>query len=271
MNKFQNANISIKKNEKQNNNNYCLHCGKKYTRKSSYEKHIIVCDIIYKKKREIIIEEEETNDLPSHKQLYQIIQELAFKYDKLNEKMEHMQKWINNKKKKINICEWLKENIKPSNNFDFDHLIDKIVVNQTHNNELLENNFMQSITLIFQEYFNEISQNKQNNFQPIYCFTEKNNIFYIFKNDEWREIQKEELIQFLNLIQKRMLNELMNWKNINSDKINSSDKWAEIYNKALIKLMVSFRDNNILGRVKTILYNILKKDLKNITEYEFEF
>lgn len=268
MNKLQNTNISIKKNEKntKNNNNYCLHCGKKYTRKSSYEKHMIVCDIIHKKKREIIIEEEETNDLPSHKQLYQIIQELAFKYDKLNEKMEYMQKWINNKKKKINICEWLKGNIKPSNNFDFDQLEKNIIINQTHNSELIENNFMQSITVIFQDYFNGTK-----NDQPIYCFTEKNNIFYIYKNDDWREIQKEELIQFLNLIQKKMLNELMNWKNINSDKINSSDKWAEVYNKALIKLMVSFRDNNILGRVKTILYNILKKDLKNVTEYEFEF
>ena len=46
---------------------------------------------------------------------------------------------------------------------------------------------MQSITVIFQDYFNGTK-----NDQPIYCFTEKNNIFYIYKNDDWREIQKEQ-------------------------------------------------------------------------------
>ena len=77
----------------------CKYCGKQYTRKTSHNRHEILCEIFYKKNtetpREQICEEEETTNIPSVKQLYGIIQELAVKYQDMEKKLIEMQKKIN--------------------------------------------------------------------------------------------------------------------------------------------------------------------------------
>ena len=44
--------------------------------------------------------------------------ELGQKYNRLEEKVDEMSKWITKKKKKINILEWLNTNITPIISFD---------------------------------------------------------------------------------------------------------------------------------------------------------
>jgi hypothetical protein len=61
-------------------NQCCPHCDKKYTRKSSYTRHVILCEVLHQTKREKKCAEEETTDIPTTRQLYNIIQELAIKY-----------------------------------------------------------------------------------------------------------------------------------------------------------------------------------------------
>lgn len=256
-----------------NSNNFCKDCGKKYTRKYAFEKHSLVCGILHKSKRENKLEDEELEELPSQRQMYEIIKELTFKYDKLEKKQNEMEKYFNKNKKKINILEWLNnsENCIYRSSYIFIELINKINVNENHIQILIDHNFSQSITQIFNDNFIE---NKET--IPICCFSQKNNVFYIcnFKNEtitQWCELEKKDLIRFLNLVQKKMLLLLNEWKIINQEKIRSSDKWAETYNKSLIKCLVSFTDDNILCKMKTILFNILKIDCKNLIEYEFEF
>ena len=91
--------------------NSCIHCGKGYKNKSNLDKHYLICDLIYSRKKQntrILDEEEEI--LPSQKQMFQIILELSQKYNKLEEKVEELNKWVIKKKKKINILEWLNDN-----------------------------------------------------------------------------------------------------------------------------------------------------------------
>jgi hypothetical protein len=68
----------------------CQVCKKTYTRKTSLDKHKILCDFKTKTKLEHQVEEEELGDVPTHEQLVKIVQELTFKYIKLEEKMEHL-------------------------------------------------------------------------------------------------------------------------------------------------------------------------------------
>ena len=98
----------------QNYNHSCEYCGKKYTRKNSYTKHTILCEVFHKSKREKRCEKEESSDIPTTQQLYGIIQELALKYKILEEKMEGMQKWVDKKKKKLNVIQWLNTKTIPS-------------------------------------------------------------------------------------------------------------------------------------------------------------
>ena len=85
-----------------NNVHYCCTvCNKQYSRKSSLEKHKILCEFKTKSKREQQVDFEELGDTPTHYQLVKIVQELTLKMIKIEEKMTEMQKWVDKKKRKI--------------------------------------------------------------------------------------------------------------------------------------------------------------------------
>ena len=64
----------------------CEYCGKEYKRRINHDKHIILCEIVYKarkKDKRIDKETEEVNEeLPSTKQMYKMFLELALKKKK---------------------------------------------------------------------------------------------------------------------------------------------------------------------------------------------
>ena len=253
--------------------NKCGHCGKKYTRKSAFEKHVLLCEVFNKSKREKKLEEEEEmKELPSQKQLYKIIEELAFKYQKMEDKMFEMQKWVQKNKKKINIIEWLNSNTQQPR-IKFNELANTFTITDKYIEDLIENNFMNTITKLFQDNLNYKSTEETNETPTIYCFVQKMNTFYILDDTQtWRELDRTDLIKFFNIVHHKLTTCLRQWKIKHEDKINNNDKWCEIYNKTIIKLMsISFKDENTFNKVRTILYNHLKIDLKNLIEYEFVF
>ncbi len=86
----------------------CSVCKKEYTRKSSLDKHRLLCDYKTKTKIELTVEEEEIGDKPSYDQLVKIVQELSTKYAKMETKVDEMQQCINRRKKKTR-CSWVAE------------------------------------------------------------------------------------------------------------------------------------------------------------------
>ena len=107
----------------------CEYCGKEYKRRLNLDKHFILCEIVFKAKkkdRRIDKETEEINEeMPTQKQMYKMMLELALKYNKLEEKIELMSKWVDKTKKKINVLDWLNasSNLKPE--LIFDNLADR--------------------------------------------------------------------------------------------------------------------------------------------------
>ena len=131
----------------------CINCQKKYTRKTSYDKHLVLCDFINtnKRGRRLIIEED--GDIPTYNQLVTIVQELSLKYSKLETKLDEMQKWGDNKKKKIDIVAWLNSN---APNIEYDEWY-------KHINVTIESSFEHNIIQIFLEILQEnlITNQKQ--------------------------------------------------------------------------------------------------------------
>jgi hypothetical protein len=58
--------------------------------------------------------------------MYSIILELTMKYNKLEEKMLLLDKWVEKKKKKINVIELLNTNVTPE--FVFNEMNEKIII-----------------------------------------------------------------------------------------------------------------------------------------------
>ena len=252
----------------------CCSCNKKYIRKSSLEKHKILCDFIIKTQREKIIDNQESEDLPSFVQLVKIVQELSLKNAKLENKINQMEKWIDNKKKKINVIDWLKINRKPFNVFG--QWINNITVSEENIEYLKDNTIFQTIQYIFQSHS---QNNNQNNNQidtnkviiPIACFCQKANLFYIYDN-AWRQMKADDFINLLQKIQHQFIKALTSWRQQNITEITNNDSMSILYNKMIIKIMnISLIQDANYSKIHANLYNYLKMDLKSLIEYEFEF
>ena len=54
--------------------------------------------------------------------------------------------------------------------------------------------------------------------------------------------------------------------------MESNDKYCTMYNKIIYKVnSISFRDDSTLSKIKSILFNIIKREMKNYIEYEFDY
>jgi len=256
----------------------CEYCGKDYKRKINYDKHFILCEIVYKAKKKdkrIDKETEEINEeMPTQKQMYKMILELALKYSKLEEKMELMNKWVDKTKKKINVLDWLNtsSNLKPD--LIFDNLADSIIILESDLDLLFNGNFDN----ILNEIFTRNIYQKDESEISLFAFIQKTNTIYVYTKDDstlelvWFELSREKLIYFLNKVHFKIVKTLSEWKKNNNEKLNNSDQLEEMYNKAKIKLMgIDFKHDSTLSKIKLSIYNKMKKDMKALIEYEFEF
>ena len=150
----------------------CIYCGKSYKKKSNLEKHTNLCELLNKSKKSLVIEDEE--EIPSHRKIYQILLELGNKYNRLEEKVDELNKWVVKKKKKINVIDWLNTNITPE--IKFENLIEKIKIIDDDIKYLFENNFIDTLNHIFSRNIYNLSESEY----PIFAFVQKTNIFYIY-------------------------------------------------------------------------------------------
>jgi hypothetical protein len=262
-------------NNIENNQKYCCNiCYKEYTRKNSLEKHKILCEFKYKTNLEKQVDYEEAGDIPTHVQLVQIVQQLSIKLSKMEEELSEAKKWMNRKKKKINVIGWLNDNIQPSIGF-LEWVNMEFKVSSQHFDTLMECSLFYTIQKVFE---NNLDINNNSNFvSPICCFSEKQNVFYICEKgeegkSEWKQMLPSDFILLLKTFHNRMLREISKWKIENHDKIDDNEKICEIFNKAIIKLMnMTFVQDHSTSRIRNGLFNYLKKDLKNVIEYDFEF
>ena len=258
----------------------CTWCGKGYKTKVNLEKHTILCELIYKSSKKHVTNknsldlndyDEIGDDLPSPKKMYQMLLELGYKYSKLEEKMNEVNKFVVKKKQKINVIEWLNSNVTPS--LVFDKLIDKIIIIDSDIEFLLENNFLDTMNVILSRFLC-----LENDLEPLFAFVQKVNIFYAFvktsdkETSEWIELPKDKLCLFLMRVQMKISKAFHEWKKIRADKIRDEESFAILCDKTLIKIMGNeFKSDATFNKMRAIIYNKMKTDMKAMVEYEFEF
>jgi len=248
------------------------------------EKHILLCEIIHKSRKkqnnQLIIEDDE---IPSQKIMYKMLLELGQKYVRLEEKIIEMNKFVVKKKKHINILEWLNTNVEPT--FVFEQLTEKIKITQEDIENLFSNSFNDTLNEIFSKtIYTKIEEQEL----PLYACIQKPNILYIYdkienldtnntnntnntnKKNSWVELPRLKLTKFLNNLEFKITKALNEWKKINKDIIYSSDKMTTLYDKTVLKIVSQdFKQEAILNKIKNMMYNKMKTDMKSIVEIHF--
>jgi hypothetical protein len=243
----------------------CIICSKQYTKKSSLDKHKILCDFRLKTKREKQIEVEEIGDMPSYQELVKIIQEMSFKQMKMEEKIEEMQKLIGKKKEKLDVITWLNSNVIATIGF-LEWISIGFIVNPEHFENLMKSE--NTIFDIIQQIFEYNLRERDEFIYPIRCFTQKQSKFYICEKNEdntimWKLLPVEDIKVIISNLQKNIVSQLIKWKAANQKNFDDNSKLATTFNKVVINVMNIVQESTST-RIKNILYNYLKKDVKHI-------
>jgi hypothetical protein len=247
----------------------CIYCGKNYKTKINLQKHQVLCETLVRAKKEKNSNNEEEFATPTTKQMYKIILDLSIKCNHLEEKVEQMQKWVIQKRKKINILDWLNENQIPSQTLE--SWIQSIQIQEKEIEMILHRSFIEVLGEIGDRIF-QMELKEQTDVFPVFAFTQKQNTLYVFHEKEWKEWTKPEIIHTFNQLHFQYVKTFIEWKRKNEDKINASDSLCELINKANIKLMgIHFKEDSMYHKGKALFYNKLKKELTYIVEYEYQF
>jgi hypothetical protein len=258
--KKHNVNTVVNKNKIKQSVLCCTYCGKSYKTKMSLDKHFTLCEITHKLKSQT--NNEDNIIIPSQRQMYQIIMELALKCNTLENKVSYLNKFMSKKINKVNIVDYLNNNInKPA--LLFDNIAETINIEQSDIEYLFHNSFKET----FNNIISRMNYNKNNieitETLPIIAFVEKKNIIYIYNtNLSWIVAPREKIIRLLNTIQLKMSKALSEWRKKNIQMLNENDAKSILYDKTFSKLIgVDFKIDEIYNKFYNNIYHKIKKEL----------
>lgn len=239
----------------------CKYCFKKYSRPSFYQRHMLMCE------RKNKTNGDSQEKIFTLSEVTEILGELMEKVNKLEIENEEFRKYVVKQKKKCNILEWLQENKECS--IHFDAFLEKIILTERDLMGVFEsNNTCNGITNLILKYF---PIENRNDF-PIVSFFQNKNCFYIFKNDKWSLMKEKEYKSFINKFTSQLLKLFKVWFDNNKKNLFRSEESHEEYFQNLEKIIGK---SNQMGenhkKIKSNIYEYLKYDLKQITEYQFIF
>ena len=151
------------------------------------------------------------------------IQSLILIIEKQQKDICELKKWIQHKKKKINVQDWLNENHQLSLSFSI--WLETIHIGQKQLEYIFENGYVQGISDIIQENLPIYTKN----IFPIRCFIQKPNTFYIYeKNNQWDVLSNNSFDKMIANIQFSIFKEFKIWQDSNNDLIHD-EKRNHIY------------------------------------------
>lgn len=239
----------------------CKYCNKTYKSSCHLEKHVLLCKLMCDMASENM---SVLDDIPTPRSMYIMLLELAKKYNNLEDKYYHLNKWVVKKKKKINFAEWLNEHVtKPVCVNYMSYFDDKFEVSLADIDILFNSSY--------NDFFNLILQKVDFNDSPVVGFSDKANTIYGYVEDKWCELTKTQISSLLFRCKKTIFSKALELKTLKKDEIAKCDKLEAKFDRLMLKLInAEMSDNGLYNKLRLSLYNRIKKDIKNIVEYDLE-
>ena len=238
---MQSFNANAKSFDNVNKIHCCRYCGKNYMKKTNLEKHIVMCEFLRQK---CVTKPTDVEEIPSLEKIYKLLLELGNKYNKLEEKLDELDKLVVKKKIKINVVDWLNHHKQPT--IPFKVLIEKIVIEKDDIQHLFKYSFADTLDTIFSRSIYE-----EDKMYPMVTFK---NVFYIYESDVkgWNECDKSVLCGFLNKVHLKIHRMFILWKKENAAWLTEDEQMSVLTDRTAIKLMnVDFGQDSTLSKIKT--------------------
>lgn len=241
----------------------CGFCNKEYKKKTFFEKHIIACEALHSRDQDV-----KTEYTPSIHELWNLVKDLTFKVESQSREITKLKQHIQVQKRKVNITEWLTDNIDPV--CDFSTFIREIQLNEyQYNDIILYDNIRNGITSFLKEHVFVDSKRRS---LPIQCFKQFYNTFFIYKNEKWEKMNSDEMLLLCNSLDTKIFGVFQTWKQANQTKIDRCSKTNEYYMQIMSKLTAPYKgDNhdNHVRKIRSSLYQYWNMDLKQVVTYDY--
>lgn len=226
----------------------CNNCNTRCNTKRTYELHVSMCDFIHQR-REIDTE----IHMPSQQAMFQYMIDLTNKCKELEKKVAKIQSSTTRFRRK-HIDEYLK-NIPPPK-MEFSDWLSEIEVTYDHLKIVFDQNLEECIKEILSPFLSDL---------PIRAFIQNQTVFYIYHQDDWRQMTGEEMSSFITSISRKVLKTYTKWSKDNYDHMHSNTKMQEL--GMLYMKKVNGMDKSADTRISTIkkwLFSKIAISLNNI-------
>jgi len=185
-------------------------------------------------------EEGYENQTLSVEKLTQVVIELIKSNNKLRDDVKELKRWVQVKKKKVVVIDWLNINLKPKQNYK--EFISKLVITRDNLEYIFNTNYVDGIKEILQNYMTNFEENDI----PFKSFDIKNDIIYVYKKNvidesecnesesneseserksecKWEILSPTDFNDIVSTISKGILAEFKKWQDENEYRLYTDD------------------------------------------------
>jgi hypothetical protein len=193
--------------------------------------------------------------------LYELVKNLAFRCQNLEKEVKDLKQSARREKRKIDVVQYLNSHQVPQTTYK--KWQKSLEINQKHLDATIEGNIINGVCRIIQDALILVTSITA---LPIAAFSHKHNIFYIYE-DTWTMMSEDAVNRLFDTLSNRMLKTYNKWEATQPDDDAGEDK--KNYCKSKV-LGLSICDETKYRKFTNWLFNHLKKNIKGITEYEFD-
>tara|TARA_B100001094_G_C18047133_1_gene728033 strand:+ start:303 stop:1082 length:780 start_codon:yes stop_codon:yes gene_type:complete len=254
----------------------CEYCSKRYVRKRFYQHHILICQLSKKDSKEYTKNLETTTmqKIPSQRQLYEIIIDLNNKYERLQQDYQQLKVYVNNKRRQIDIIEWLNENCQLE--MSFQDIFLNIKLEKTDLLKVFELDYIKGICDIIRCFMESVKDRFQSREVPLRAFVQKDSILYIYdecinsqSDYKWQTMSNDILSRFIRIIDYQLMQLFREWHRETERGMNE-DRFGELYIKNLKTITGgNYQDFERITKIRNNIYRNIRQNLKSIMVYEF--
>lgn len=264
----------------------CEYCSKRYVRLNAFQHHILICRLSKQdtKNYQARVEKDALLTVPTQQQLYTLIIDLNTKYERLQSDYHELKRYVDNRRRKIDILEWLNENCSIAENATASELFLNISLNDQDIERVFELDYVKGVADIIVRFISHRYPDSKAEC-PLRGFMQKDGVLYVYEvvttsedastseeeieTRKWQIMTNDLFERFIRVINHRLMILFRDWHRARQSTMDE-DRFSEMYIKHLKTVTGgNFKDAEKTGRIRNLVYRSIRENLKSMIVYDF--
>lgn len=205
----------------------CPYCSRKYKQRHAFKRHMLLCELLHAPKkgsRSRRDEDEDEGDPPSASHMYDLLVELASKYEALQEKFDRMQKTLAPRKQRITVLQWLQRT--HAENESYQDWCDKLQIKRKNLELVFQMGHKKGVAEILVEHLPEGGTDPDS---AMLSFSQHPSTIFLHDADGgWRAATTADMESLIGKITRLLTAEFVRWQEENKTKLSTDDFAVEL-------------------------------------------